>query len=80
MKIQNNNDLLQYLIDQSQSGEKNWFGYSQQKIAGINLAYDIAKIHSDKMSPEEIVDFVINLNNKIYEKILKIKDGRHINY
>lgn len=71
MKIQNNNDLLQYLIDRSHSGEKNWFGFPEQKIAGIDLAYDIARNHADTLSPEQIVNFVINLNDEIYRKIIK---------
>ena len=69
--IQNNNDLLSYLISQSATGAKNWFGFHQQRITGINLAYDIARYHADKMSPQDIVDFVISLNNQIYQKIIK---------
>ena len=69
--INNNSDLLSYLISQSSSGTKNWFGFQQQRIAGINTAYEIAKIHADKLSPEEIVDYVIKLNNAIYQKMIK---------
>ena len=71
MQIENNKDLLSYLISQSSSGQKNWFGFHQQRITGINLAYDIARYHADKMSPQDIVDFVISLNNQIYQKIIK---------
>ena len=71
MQIQSNNDLLGFLISQSSSGVKNWFGFQQQRIAGINTAYEIAKIHADKLSPEEIVDYVIKLNNAIYQKMIK---------
>ena len=71
MQIQSNHDLLSFLISQSNSGVKNWFGFQQQRIAGINTAYQIAAIHADKLSPEEIVDFVIGLNNAIYHKMIK---------
>jgi hypothetical protein len=69
--INNNNDLLSYLISQSSSGTKNWFGFQQQRIAGINTAYEIAKRHADKLSPEEVVDYVVKLNNAIYQKMIK---------
>jgi hypothetical protein len=35
------------------------------------LAYEIAKIHADKMTPEEVVEYVIRLNNAIFQKLLK---------
>jgi hypothetical protein len=63
--------LLGFLISQSNSGVKNWFGFQQQRIAGINTAYEIAKIHADTLSPEEIVDYVVKLNNAIYQKMIK---------
>jgi hypothetical protein len=69
--INNNNDLLSFLISQSNSGVKNWFGFQQQRIAGINTAYEIAKHHADKLSPEEVVDYVVKLNNAIYQKMIK---------
>ncbi len=69
---QNNSfDLLAFLITQSTSGQKNWFGFHEQRVAGIDLAYKIAINHADKLSPTEIVDYVISLNNEIYAKILK---------
>ena len=71
MQIQSSNDLLGFLISQSNSGVKNWFGFQQQRIAGINTAYEIAKYHADKLSPEEIVDYVVKLNNVIYQKMIK---------
>lgn len=71
MQIQSNNDLLSFLISQSNSGVKNWFGFQQQRIAGINAAYEIAKAHADKLSPEEIVDYVVKLNNAIFNKMIK---------
>lgn len=69
--IQNTNDLLSYLVTLNQTGQKNWFGFPQQRIAGIHLAYEIAKTHADKMSPEEVVDYVVRLNNAIFQKLLK---------
>lgn len=69
--IQNTNDLLSYLITQSTGGQKNWFGFQQQKLTGINLAYKIAENHANTMTPDEIVNFVTDLNNKIYIKIIK---------
>jgi hypothetical protein len=69
--IQNNQELLNYLINQANSGTKNWFGFGQQRITGINLAHSIAANHADKMSPDEIIDYVIKLNNSIYHKLIK---------
>jgi hypothetical protein len=72
MTIQNNSEaLLNYLITQANSGTKNWFGFQQQRLAGIHLAYEIAKNHADKMSPEEVADYVTKLNNAIYSKLIK---------
>lgn len=71
VNIQNSQDLLAFLINQSNSGSKNWFGFHEQRIAGITLAYKIAENHADKFEPSEVVDYVINLNNAIYNKILK---------
>lgn len=72
--IQSNNDLLSYILNQADSGNKNWFGYPQQRITGINIAYEIAKHHANSMTPDEVVDYAIDLNNKIYSKIIK---GEH---
>jgi hypothetical protein len=58
-------------VSQANSGQKNWFGFAQQRLTGINLAHEIAKTHADKMSPEEVVDYVVKLNNTIYQKIIK---------
>lgn len=70
--IQNNSDhLLNFLITQANSGQKNWFGFQQQRLAGIHLAYEIAKHHADKMTPDEIANYVNNLNNAIYSKMIK---------
>lgn len=69
--IQNSNDLLSFLVSRANSGVKNWFGFPEQRITGINLAYDIARHHADTMTPEEVVDYVVKLNNSIHSKIIK---------
>lgn len=72
-QVKNSNDLsyLPYLIEQSETGQKNWFGWHQQKLIGIDAAYKIAVNHADKMTPDEIVNFVLELNNRVYDKIIK---------
>jgi hypothetical protein len=73
MTTQNgSHELLDYLISQANSGQKNWFGFQQQKICGINIAYEIAKNHAYTMSPNEVADYAFKLNNAIYAKIVKI--------
>lgn len=69
--IQNTDDLFAYLVNQATSGQKNWFGFTQQRIAGIHLAYEMAKNLGDKMTPEEITDYVSRLNNSIYTTLVK---------
>jgi hypothetical protein len=64
-------DLLNYIVSQASSGNKNWFGFQQQRILGTHLAYEIAKLHANTMTPDEVVDYAIQLNNKIYFKIIK---------
>ena len=64
-------ELLAYLITQSSSGAKNWFGFQQQKIMGINLCYEVAKNHANEMSPDEVTNYVVALNDSIYKKIIK---------
>jgi hypothetical protein len=67
----NSEALLSYLIGLAGTGQKNWFGYQQQRLAGTDLAYRIAAQHANTMTPKQIVQFVIELNDEIYEKILK---------
>jgi len=69
--IQNENDLLEYILNQSKSGQKAWFGFTQQKIVGMYLAYEIGKLHADKLTPLQIVTFVNELNNAVFENIAK---------
>lgn len=71
MEIKSQNDLLGFLISQAGSGQKNWFGFAQQRLTGINLVHEIAANHADKMSPDEVVDYVVLLNNNIYQKLIK---------
>lgn len=71
MTINNSEALLNFLIEQASGGQKNWFGWQQQRLAGVDLAYRIAVAHADTMTPEQIVQFVLDLNSAIYNKILK---------
>ena len=68
--IQNNNDLLGYLINQAEH-RKDWFGFPQQRLTAVSLAHDIAKHHANSMTPDEVVDYAVDLNEAIYHKIIK---------
>jgi hypothetical protein len=70
MIVKDSNDLLNFLVAQSDSS-KNWFGFQQQRITAIALAHDIARYHADKMTPNEVVDYAISVNESIYHKIIK---------
>lgn len=70
MNIQNTNDLLSFLISQSES-RKDWFGFTQQRLTAINLAHEIAKHHADKMTPKEVVQYAVEVNDNIYQSIIK---------
>ena len=70
MTTNNSAALLEYIILQANSGQKNWFSHQQQRIAGIHLAYEIAKHHANTMTPEEVADYTVQLNNAIYQKIV----------
>jgi hypothetical protein len=69
--IKNSDDLLAFIVTQSQNGGKAWFGFPQQRIVGIYMCYELAKLHADKLTPNEVVDYAIELNNKIFSKIIK---------
>jgi hypothetical protein len=69
--IKNTDDLLSYLVQLAESGNKQWFGFHQQKITGISLVHQIAANHADKMSPDEIVEYVKNLNDCIYNTLIR---------
>jgi hypothetical protein len=72
MIVKDSNDLLNFLVSQSDSS-KNWFGFQQQRITAIALAHDIARYHADKMTPDEVVEYAISLNESIYHKIIRSK-------
>lgn len=68
--IKDSNDLLSFLVSQAGSS-KDWFGYVQQRITSIALAHEIAARHADKLTPTEAVEYAIELNQQIYDKIIK---------
>jgi hypothetical protein len=70
MILKDSNDLLNFLVAQSDSS-KNWFGFTQQRITAIALAHDIARNHADKIGPEQAVDYAVALNQAVYDKIIK---------
>ena len=70
MQIKDSNDLLGFLVSQADTGNKQWFGFLQQKIIAITLAHQIAANHADKMNPDQIVEYVIELNNQIFQKVI----------
>jgi len=73
VKIESSSDLLGFLYSQMSSGQKDWFGFMQQKLTGINLCHEIAARHADKMTPADIVAYVSDLNNAIYQRFIKVK-------
>lgn len=68
--IKDSNDLLSFLVSQAES-RKDWFGFVQQRITSVNLAHEIAKNHADKLTPDEVVDYAIQVNHLIFHKIIK---------
>lgn len=70
MIVKDTNDLLNFLVTQAES-RKDWFGFSQQRLTAIALAHEIAKFHADKMTPVEVVDYATELNEVIYNRIIK---------
>lgn len=68
--IKDNSDLLNFLVTQADS-RKDWFGFTQQRITAVALAHDIARVHADKLSPSQVVQYAIELNEQIYHKIIK---------
>ncbi len=68
--IQDTNDLLTYLVEQAQQ-HKHWFGFVQQRMTGITLVHQIAARHADKMTPAEVVEYVRELNNEIFNRMIK---------
>jgi len=72
-EIRSQNDLLSYLFDRMTSGDKNWFGFPEQRLTGVALAHEIAARHADKFTPEQIVEYVVQLNNAIYLNMMRNK-------
>lgn len=72
-EINKNSDLLGFLVMKMASEKKDWFGFSEQRVTGINLVHEIAKHHADKMSPQEVVAYVKDLNDAIYQGFIKVK-------
>jgi hypothetical protein len=68
--IKDSNDLLSFLASQAES-RKDWFGFAQQRITAVNLAHQIASQHADKMTPDEVVDYALQVNHLIFHKIIK---------
>jgi|TARA_R110000868_G_scaffold261399_3_gene519525 hypothetical protein len=69
--IKDSTDLLSYLLTQADS-RKDWFGFTQQRMTAVTLAHQIAKQHADKMTPDEVVDYALKLNQTIYNKIIRV--------
>lgn len=73
VKISNNNELLGFLLAQASSGQKDWFGFTQQRITGIYLTHQIAARHANEMTPKQIVSYAKDLNDEIYQGFIKVK-------
>jgi hypothetical protein len=73
MQIKDSNDLLGFLVSQADTGNKQWFGFLQQKIIGITLAHQIATNHADKLTPSQVVDYVLELNNELFQRVISKK-------
>ena len=72
MIVKDSNDLLNFLVAQA-SQSKNWFGFTEQRITAISLAHDIARNFADKITPDEAVAYATELNQAIYDNIIKTK-------
>lgn len=70
-EVKSENDLLNYLRDRMLSGDSNWFSYPEQRLTGIALAHEIAARHADKFTPEQVVEYVVKLNNAIYINMMR---------
>lgn len=70
MEIQKSTDLLWFLLQQK-AQKPDWFSHTEQKLTGIQLAHQIAANHADEMTPGQVVDYVMELNDRIYQKIIR---------
>jgi hypothetical protein len=41
-------------------------------MTAVTLAHQIAKQHADKMTPDEVVEYALKLNQTIYNKIIRV--------
>jgi two-component sensor histidine kinase len=62
--------LIPYISERAEAGEKQWFGRLQQRVTGIQLAHQIAANHADKMTPVQVAEYVAELNDQIFKKIV----------
>lgn len=69
--VKNTDDLLAFLAQQAEKDGKQWFGYLQQRMTGVSLCHQIAARHADTMTPAEVVNYVKELNNEIFHRIIK---------
>lgn len=68
--IQNSNDLLAFLEKEAEK-RPDWFGFRQQKLTAINLAHEIAARHATSMTPDQVVRYAAELNQRLYDQIIK---------
>lgn len=68
--IQNSNDLLAFLEKEAEK-RPDWFGFRQQKLTAINLAHEIAARHANTMTPDQVVKYATEVNERIYHQIIK---------
>ena len=68
----NTNDILGFLAEQA-ADRKDWFGFTQQRITAVSLAHKIAENHADKLTPKQVVEYAIELNEVIYHNIIKTR-------
>lgn len=68
--IQNTKDLLAFL-EKEMEKRPDWFGWRQQKLTAIGLAHEIAARHADKMTPDQVVEYAMAVNTRIYHQIIK---------
>jgi hypothetical protein len=40
-------------------------------MTAVTLAHQIAQHHADKMTPDEVVDYALQVNHLIFHKIIK---------
>ena len=73
LEVKSSNDLLAFLDRHKDTDPNRWFSFAQQRMTGVALCHAIAANHADKFSPEQIVDYVVSLNNAVYTKMIRNK-------